>query len=219
MLSPTEPCTGPLALEHRIHTWFSGYISLGLTLWVLTYLYLMPTNTIRYSWCKMYDLASFPGSHAPEHKPWSCAGNTYSRSRRAWERGYVWYVYYTIYVHVACMCRAHVARQIDKQCCYVYQITLPTHVYYMRTRKHHGNCLYCAAYSSPIATVWVLVSTWHVTTSAYLTISTQKRTASVLQTRSTSTLQILEGWCTRDSPVCSETSLFQTPKIEDTSAF
>ena len=53
------------------------------------------------TWCKMYDLASFLGSHAPEREPWSCA---YLHSTRAWERGYVWPVY------VACMCRAHVAR-------------------------------------------------------------------------------------------------------------
>ena len=32
-------------------------------------------------------LASFPGSHAREHEHWSCAGDTYSRSGRAWERG------------------------------------------------------------------------------------------------------------------------------------
>ena len=70
-----------------------------------------------------------------------------------------------------------------------YQITLPTHVYYMCTRKHHGNCLHCA-YPLKSHGMWVLVSTWHVTTSAYLTISTQKRTASILQTLSTSTLQI-----------------------------
>ena len=32
-------------------------------------------------------LASFPGSHTPEREHWSCAGDKYLRSRRAWERG------------------------------------------------------------------------------------------------------------------------------------
>ena len=48
-----------------------------------------PLQTTWQSDIQLLWLASFPGSQAREREHWSCGGDTYSRSRRAWERGYI----------------------------------------------------------------------------------------------------------------------------------